>query len=87
MVAAVMASAGVIFICVQASERIMGMEGVGEEPGLKSVASTTARPTSIMSRARRVAGRAERVDGAGQQNGLDAGGLQRRMPRASVCSR
>ena len=51
MVAAVIASAGVIFICVQASDRIIGMEGVGEEPGLKSVASTTARPASIISRA------------------------------------
>ena len=51
MVAAVIASAGIIFIWVQASERIIGIEGVGEEPGLKSVASTTASPASIITRA------------------------------------
>ena len=28
-----------------------GVEGVGEEPGLKSVARTTARPASIIARA------------------------------------
>ena len=51
MVAAVIASAGVIFICVHASDSIIGMEGVGDEPGLKSVASTTASPASIIARA------------------------------------
>ena len=48
----VTASAGVIRICVQAIERIICIEGVGELPGLKSVASRTARPASIISRAR-----------------------------------
>jgi hypothetical protein len=51
-VAAAIASAGDIFICVQARERTIGIDGVGEEPGLKSLASTTARPASIISRAR-----------------------------------
>ena len=49
---AVIASAGDIFICVQASDKIIGIETVGDEPGLKSVAITTARPASIISRAR-----------------------------------
>ena len=48
---AVIASAGVILICVEAMERIIGIEGVGEEPGLKSVAMTTASPASIIARA------------------------------------
>jgi cell division transport system permease protein len=50
-VAAVIASAGVIFICVHASDSTSGIEAVGDEPGLKSVASTTARPMSIICRA------------------------------------
>src|ERR1035441_5050816 len=50
-VAAVIASAGVIFICVQASDSTIGIDVVGEEPGLKSVASTTAIPRSIIRRA------------------------------------
>src|ERR1044072_2977496 len=52
IVAALIASAGDIFICVQASERTIGIDGVGDEPGLKSVASTTASPASIISRPR-----------------------------------
>ena len=52
MVAAVIASAGDIFICVHASDRSIGIDGVGDDPGLKSVASTTANPVSIISRAR-----------------------------------
>ncbi len=51
MVAAVMASAGVIFMCVQASESTIGIDAVGDEPGLKSVASTTGRPSEIICRA------------------------------------
>jgi hypothetical protein len=51
IVAAVTLSAGVIFICVAASERIIVIDGVGDEPGLKSVANTTASPASIISRA------------------------------------
>jgi len=51
IVAPVIASAGDIFICVQASDKTIGIDGVGDEPGLKSVASTTARPASIISRA------------------------------------
>ena len=51
MVAAVMDSAGVIFICVEASESTMGIEAVGDDPGLKSVASTTGSPSSIIWRA------------------------------------
>ena len=43
--------AGVIFICVQASDITTGMDAMGEEPGLKSVAKTTASPASIMARA------------------------------------
>src|SRR5271165_91089 len=50
-VAAVRASAGVIFICAQANDMIVRMEVVGEEPGLKSVAITIARPASIIARA------------------------------------
>jgi len=34
MVAAAIASAGVIFMCVQASETMNGILGVGEVPGL-----------------------------------------------------
>src|SRR5204863_8990100 len=52
IVAAVIASAGDIFICVHASERTIGIDGVGDEPGLKSVARTTASPASIISLAR-----------------------------------
>src|SRR5438270_9372882 len=37
MVVAVIASAGLIPICVTASESIMGIDRLGEEPGLKSV--------------------------------------------------
>jgi hypothetical protein len=51
-VEAVIDSAGDILICVQASERTIGMLAVGDDPGLKSVASTIARPASIISRAR-----------------------------------
>ena len=36
------ASAGVTFICVAERERTISIEVVGDEPGLKSVASTTA---------------------------------------------
>ena len=49
--AAVMPSAGDNFMCVAAIESAIGMDGVGEEPGLKSVASTIAKPASIISRA------------------------------------
>src|SRR5947199_9948445 len=52
IVAAVIVCAGDIFIWVQASDRTIGIDGVGDEPGLKSVARTTARPASIISRAR-----------------------------------
>ena len=51
MVAAVIDSAAVIFICVAARESTSGMDAVGELPGLKSVASTTGSPRSIMRRA------------------------------------
>src|ERR1041384_4884234 len=50
-VAALIASAGVIRICVQAMDRIICIEGVGELPGLKSVASATDTPASINARA------------------------------------
>ena len=43
--------AGDIFICVAASESTIGMDAVGELPGLKSVASTTGSPRSIIWRA------------------------------------
>src|SRR5262247_3677729 len=46
-----MASAGDIFICVEASVSTNIIEGVGEDPGLKSVARTTANPASIIARA------------------------------------
>ena len=52
MVDAAIASAGDIFICVHANESTIDMEGVGEEPGLKSVAMTRASPASIISLAR-----------------------------------
>ena len=51
MVAAAMASAGVMRICVHASERIICILSVGEVPGLKSVASATMAPASISARA------------------------------------
>ena len=51
IVAATIVSAGVIFICVQASDKTNCMFSVGEVPGLKSVASATAAPLSISLRA------------------------------------
>ena len=51
MVAAEIASAGDIFMWVQASDNTNGMLGVGEEPGLKSVARATGTPASINFRA------------------------------------
>src|SRR3989442_6429956 len=51
IVAAAIASAGDIFICVHARDRTNGMLGVGEEPGLKSVATATATPDVISFRA------------------------------------
>jgi hypothetical protein len=50
-VAAVIPSAGLIRICVTASESIIGIDALGEEPGLKSVAKTSASPASIIARA------------------------------------
>ncbi len=51
MVVAVIASAGVMRVCVEASDRTKGIDGVGDEPGLKSVARTTGKPASIIARA------------------------------------
>src|SRR5882672_2838987 len=51
IVAAAPASAGDIFICAEASVRTNSIEGVGDDPGLKSVARTTANPASIIARA------------------------------------
>jgi hypothetical protein len=51
IVAAAIASAGVILIAEQAIERIICMFGVGHVPGLKSVASATAAPASMSARA------------------------------------
>jgi len=51
MVAAVRAWAGERRISRQASESMKDMDGTGDEPGLKSVASTMARPASIILRA------------------------------------
>src|ERR1700749_290810 len=51
IVAAAIASSGVIFICVHARESANGMLTVGDVPGLKSVASATATPASISLRA------------------------------------
>jgi hypothetical protein len=52
IVDAEIASAGNTFICVHASDKTIGMLAVGDDPGLKSVAITTARPVPIISRAR-----------------------------------
>ena len=38
-------------LVLELCSRTIVMDGVGDEPGLKSVASTTARPASIISRA------------------------------------
>jgi hypothetical protein len=38
-------------MCVEAMESTIVIDGVGDEPGLKSVASTTASPASIIARA------------------------------------
>src|ERR1039457_1267873 len=80
MVTVVIASAGVIFICVAASESTMGMEAVGELPGLKSVASTTGRPRSIMRRGAPPTGRgargAEALHSGREQLCLRAGAVQ-----------
>ena len=85
MVAAVMASDGVIFICVQARDRIIGMDGVGEEPGLKSVASTTASPDWIIVARVGITGGPERIDRARQQHRLHARRLERQdAARAGV---
>ena len=48
MVAAVSASSGVIFICVQASAITNAILPDGEEPGLKSDARTSGNPASMM---------------------------------------
>ena len=48
-----MASAGVIRVIRQAKLKIMGMDSVMELPGLKSVASATGSPFSIIFRAGR----------------------------------
>ena len=49
--AADIASAGVMRICVHASERIIGILTVGLVPGLKSVAKPMMAPASISLRA------------------------------------
>ena len=48
IVVALIAWAGVICIWVHASESTNGIDGVGDDPGLKSVARTTASPASII---------------------------------------
>ena len=73
MVAAVSASAGERPICMQASESMNGIDGTGDEPGLKSVASTMARPSSTILRAGRILRAAQREDRSGQKNRLHAG--------------
>jgi len=65
IVAAAIASAGDIFMCVHARDRTNGMLGVGEEPGLKSVARAIATPESISFRAAGIS--------AGRENGLRRG--------------
>ena len=49
--AAAIASAGVIRICVQASDRIICIFKTGELPGLKSDARATGAPASMSRRA------------------------------------
>ena len=51
MVAATIDSAALIFNCVAASDSTIGIDAVGDDPGLKSVASTTGSPDSIIFRA------------------------------------
>ena len=51
IVSAVMISSTDILICIAASAITSGIEFVKQLPGLKSVASATAHPLSIMSRA------------------------------------
>ena len=50
-VAAVIASSGVMCICVQAMVIIIGIENDMHEPGLKSLAIATATPASMSFRA------------------------------------
>ena len=51
MVAAVSASAGKSPISTEAKESINGIDATGDDPGLKSVASTIASPISTILRA------------------------------------
>ena len=51
MVAALIASSGVIFILMQAVETTKFIFPDGVEPGLKSVASAIGKPFAIISRA------------------------------------
>ena len=69
MVAATIASAGVIRIWVQASERIICMFKTGELPGLKSVASATGTPASMRRRAGRIKRQTQMIDGSGEKHG------------------
>ena len=76
MVAAVTASAGVILVCVQASDITKGMDGGSEDPGLRSVASTTARAGAHHGARRRIALQTEAVHRRGQQHRLYSGGRE-----------
>ena len=71
------ASAGLIRICVTASESIIGIDALGEEPGLKSVAKTTARPASIIRASIRILFRTKRINRSWQKHRLDVGFCQR----------
>src|SRR5262249_43485481 len=87
IVDAVMASAGDIFICVQASDKIIGMLGVGDEPGLKSVASTTECPVSIISRARGYHLAPSAYTEPGSRTGCTFAFFNAAIPCSSACSR
>ena len=63
-------------ICKQASESMNGMDGTGEEPGLKSVARTIARPASIILRAGGYWVRLRAKTEPGSKDGLGACGAQ-----------
>src|SRR5207249_8584942 len=86
-VAAVTASVGLIRICVTASESIIGIDGLGDEPGLKSVATITASPASIMARASGYFFEPSAYTDPGRRTGWMLAFASALIPSAAVCSR
>ena len=87
MVAAVMASAGVILRQTQAKAMTYCIDSVGDDPGLQSVASATGTPASIMSRAGANSSPIKNKVVAGKSTATTPASAMRRMPSADACTR